>query len=197
MKLKKFFASYYDYFMKPIEKRYITRWREELLVHAKGEVLEIGAGTGINFPLYKNCNHVIALEPNLHMMEKAETRVKQASVSISLVEGTAEKLPFENNQFDTIVVTLVLCSVDDPQLALEEMKRVLKPDGTVLFLEHVEMEQPVYSSFQKLVTPIWKHICDGCHLNRRTEKSIIDSGFKVKSKQSHLSGFAFSLICEK
>jgi ubiquinone/menaquinone biosynthesis C-methylase UbiE len=195
--MKKMFASYYDFFMKPIEKRYITKWREELLGHAHGEVLEIGAGTGINFPLYKECKNVIALEPNRHMIEKAETKLKIATVPIKIVEGTAEKLPFTNNQFDTIVVTLVLCSVDDPRLALEEMKRVLKPDGKVLFLEHVKMEQPLYSSFQKILTPMWKHICDGCHLNRRTEKSIIDSGFKVLSKESHLSGFAISLVAQK
>jgi ubiquinone/menaquinone biosynthesis C-methylase UbiE len=195
--MKKLFARYYDTLMKPVERRYITRWREELLLHAKGEILEIGSGTGINFPLYREGGNVTALEPNLHMIKRAETRKKQASVPIRIVEGIAEKLPFANNHFDTIVVTLVLCSVDDPQLALEEMKRILKPDGKVLFLEHVEMEQPVYSSFQKILTPIWKHICDGCHLNRRTEKLIIDSGFKVISKQSHLSGFAISLIAQK
>jgi ubiquinone/menaquinone biosynthesis C-methylase UbiE len=195
--MKKLFARYYDGFMNPIENKYISRWRKELLTHAKGKVLEIGAGTGINFPLYTQCTNVTAIEPNPYMIEKAELRKKQASVPITIIEGKAEKLPFQNEQFDTIVVTLVLCSVNDQRIALEEMKRVLKPNGTVLFLEHVEMEQKVYSGLQKIVTPVWKHICDGCHLNRKTEKSIIDSGFKVLVKQSRLSGFAISIIAQK
>lgn len=195
--MKRTFAVYYDSFMKPFENKYITSWRKQLLSHAKGTVLEIGAGTGINFPLYKNCENVIALEPNPYMILKSQAREKQAIVPIEIVEGMAEKLPFYDEQFDTVVVTLVLCSVQDPAQVLSEIKRVLKPEGQILILEHVEMEKSFFSRIQKLITPLWKHICDGCHLNRNTEKTILESGFTIRSKTLHLSGFAVSLIAHK
>lgn len=195
--MKKFFAWYYDYFMNPLEKKLITNWRKELLTHAKGKVLEIGAGTGINFPLYKTCEEVVAIEPNPHMIEKSKERVKQATVPISLTEASAENLPFPDAYFDTIVVTLVLCSVEEPEQVISELKRVLKKEGQLLFLEHVEMEQMFPRTLQKLLTPFWRHVCDGCHLNRKTEQIIRTSGLKIILKKSYLSGFALSLITEK
>lgn len=195
--MKKAFAAYYDAFMKPVETKYITAWRKELLAHAKGEVLEIGTGTGVNFPLYPKGTSVTAVEPNPYMISKSQVRRKQAQVPITIVEGVGEKLPFPDHQFDTVVVTLVLCSVQNPKQTLGEIKRVLKQGGRVLILEHVEMEQPIFSILQNVMTPLWKHLCDGCHLNRNTEKTIQDSGFKVISKHSYLSGFAVSLVVEK
>lgn len=194
--LKKAFAAYYDGFMKPLEKKLITSWRKKLLLEARGEVLEIGAGTGINFPLYENCT-VTALEPNLHMIEKSEGRKKQAKVPITIVEGIGEVLPFKDKQFDTVVITLVLCSVQDPIQTLSEVKRVLRPDGKILILEHVEMEQPLFKGLQRMMTPLWKKVCDGCHLNRNTEKTIQNSGLHIKEKTSHLSGFAISIVATK
>ncbi|WNF38537.1 class I SAM-dependent methyltransferase [Bacillaceae bacterium IKA-2] len=195
--MKKNFARYYDAFMKPFEHRYITKWRKELLTHARGKVLEIGAGTGINFPHYRQCEEVVALEPNPFMIEMAEVRRKQATIPITILAGKAEVLPFANEQFDTIVVTLVLCSVDDPKRALAEMKRVLKTNGTLLFIEHVKMKQPILATLQNMLTPVWKRIGDGCHLNRDTEQTIKDAGLNIISVKSHLSSFAISLIVKK
>lgn len=191
------FARFYDSFMEPLEKKYIMKWRKELLLNAKGKVLEIGAGTGINFPLYQDCEDVYAIEPNPFMIEKAEKQKRVSRIPISIIESRAEQLPFPDEHFDTIVVTLVLCSVDEPKKALEEMVRVLKPNGKVLFLEHVEMDHPIFTKLQNLITPLWKRICDGCHLNRNTEKVIRNSGLQILSKQSHLSGFALSLVTKK
>lgn len=195
--MKKNFARYYDSFMKPIEQRYITTWRKKLLTQARGKVLEVGAGTGINFPLYQQCDEVFALEPNPFMVEKAEVRRKQASVPITIMAGKAEKLPFTDEQFDTIVVTLVLCSVEDPRQALIEMKRVLKPNGTILLIEHVKMEQPIFAFLQNILTPVWKKISDGCHLNRNTEQTIKEVGFNIVAVKTHLFSFAVSLIVKK
>lgn len=197
--MTKGFAKYYDAFMKPLEHRYMTKWRKEILSNARGKVLEIGAGTGINFPIYRygRCDEVFALEPNPFMIEKAEVRRKDASIPITILAGKAEKLPFPNEQFDTIVVTLVLCSVDDPKLALAEMKRVLKTAGTILLIEHVKMKQPILATLQNLLNPVWKQICDGCHLNRNTEQSIKDAGLNIITKKSHLFSFAISLIVKK
>ncbi|MDQ0253036.1 ubiquinone/menaquinone biosynthesis C-methylase UbiE [Evansella vedderi] len=194
--MEKIFASVYDTFMGPIERKYITKWRRELLTQAKGKVLEIGAGTGINFPLYERCDEVIALEPNPFMIEKGKARVKKASVPVKIVEGMAEKLPFAEEEFDTIVVTLVLCSVGDPKKALAEMKRVLKANGTILLIEHVKMNQPLLRVIQNMLTPVWKHLCDGCHLNRNTEKTIIESGLTIIHKKTYFSGLAITLICQ-
>lgn len=195
--MTKGFARYYDAFMKPLEHRYITKWRKELLTNARGKVLEIGAGTGINFPIYEQCDEVFALEPNPYMIEKAEVRRKQASIPITILAGKAEKLPFPNEQFDTIVVTLVLCSVDDPKQAVAEMKRVLKTNGTILLIEHVKMKQPILATLQNMLNPVWKQISDGCHLNRNTEQTINDAGLNIVAMKSHLFSFAISLIVRK
>ena len=195
--MKKLFAKIYDHLMAPLEKRRIMKWRKNLLEHAKGKVLEIGAGTGVNFSLYKDCEHITAIEPNPFMLEKAERKKTKANVPITLIEEKAERLPFEDNSFDTIVVMLVLCSVDDPVQSIEEIKRVLKPDGLILFLEHVEMDQTFLKGLQNMLNPVWKRVCDGCHLNRRTESMIRESGLKIVSKQSYLSGLAISLVATK
>lgn len=182
--------------MRPLEKKLIISWRKKLLLDAKGEVLEIGSGTGINFPLYENC-HVTALEPNLHMIVKSESRKAQANVPITIVEGIGEVLPFNNEQFDTVVITLVLCSVQNPEQTLSEVKRVLKPDGKILILEHVEMEQPLFKGLQNIMTPLWKKVWDGCHLNRNTEKTLVNNGLHIISKTAHLAGFAISVVATK
>ena len=194
--MKKIFATCYDYLMNPIEKRYITRWRKKLLSHAEGRVLEIGAGTGINFPLYKHCTKVDAIEPNPYMIEKARVRRSLASVPINLLESKGEHLPFPDGTFDTVVVTLVLCSVDEPKQVLKEIKRVLKPTGKMLVLEHVKMDKPFLAALQQILTPIWKQLCDGCHLNRDTE-GLVKEEFRIVSRTVYLSSLAISLIAKK
>ncbi|TLS37026.1 class I SAM-dependent methyltransferase [Pseudalkalibacillus caeni] len=192
----KFFAKVYDPVMKPLEKRYINRWRERLLSNAKGKVLEIGAGTGINFPLYNKCEEVTAIEPNPHMVEKAKIRQAQAKVPVEIVQSHAEQLPFPENHFDSVVVTLVLCSVEDPVQVLQEIKRVLKPTGTLLVLEHIKMEQPVYAGLQDMLTPVWKHLADGCHLNRKTDILLKENGFEILSRKEYMSGFVVSVMAK-
>lgn len=196
--MKKAFARAYDYLMAPLEKRFVDRWRRELLKKASGQVLEIGAGTGANFHLYNSqvCDHVIAIEPNPFMIQKAEPKIKKAKVPINLQLGYAEKLNFDDNQFDTIVVTLVLCSVNDPVISINEIKRVLKPNGTLLLLEHVIMNQP-YAKLQQMVTPVWKHLCDGCHLDRDTERLLLEGGFHINQKKAYFSGLIISLIASQ
>jgi ubiquinone/menaquinone biosynthesis C-methylase UbiE len=195
--MKKLFAACYDSFMKPLENKHITTWRKDLLQHARGSVLEIGAGTGVNFPLYKHCDEIIAIEPNQYMIKKAAERKRLASIPITIYEMRAEELLFPDHSFDTVVVTLVLCSVEDPNKVLQEIKRVLKPNGKVILLEHVKMDHPIASKFQSMLTPVWKQICDGCHLNRMTEKYIKDAGFSILAKQSYLAGLAIAIVAAK
>jgi ubiquinone/menaquinone biosynthesis C-methylase UbiE len=195
--MKRIFASYYDSFMHLFEQKLILGWRRDLLMHAKGTVLEIGAGTGVNFPIYENCKEVVAVEPNQFMIQKAMKRQKQANVPITIIEKRAEELPFPDKSFDTIVLTLVLCSVQDPSQVIVELKRVLKPGGKILLLEHVKMNHPIYSVVQTLFTPVWKRICDGCHLNRQTENTIHHFDLEVQEKKEFLRGFAIAMILAK
>ncbi|KEF39249.1 methylase involved in ubiquinone/menaquinone biosynthesis [Schinkia azotoformans MEV2011] len=147
-------------------------------------------------PLEKKyiCDKVITIEPNPHMIEKALVREQQASVPIQIIENKAKHLPFPNNHFDTIVITLVLCSVDNMERVLQECKRVLKPNGKLLVSEHIKMEQPFCAGLQHLLTPAWKHIADGCHLNRNPEVLIEECGFNIISSKKYLSSFVISLI---
>lgn len=188
------FARLYDPLMAPCEKGKFLAIRRGLLDEAYGEVLEIGSGTGVNFPLYstEQVSHVIAIEPNPEMQKRSMKRLEHAQVLINLKEASAEHLPFKNEAFDTIVYTLVLCSVDDPAVALQEAKRVLKPGGQLLFFEHVRMEKKSLGWLQDKLTPVWKRMCDGCHLNRETLDTIKNTGFKIIKMRSDFNGLFLS-----
>lgn len=173
------FAALYDRFMKQAERR-IGRHREWIVGGARGRVLEVGAGTGAAFPYYRRADEVVALEPDPFMRARAEARLRglRESVPISLRAGPAESLPFDDGSFDTAVSTLVFCSVANPRKGLSELHRVLRPGGEFRFIEHVRgdgLRGPVLDA----LTPIWKRISAGCHLNRRTLDDIGRAGFDV------------------
>ncbi|MGE7274838.1 class I SAM-dependent methyltransferase [Brevibacillus panacihumi] len=144
----KWFAQLYDMFMMPIEKRGFHSIRKELLENATGAVLEIGAGTGLNFPYYQHVDKVVAIEPNQTMRERAQQRLAFSNFPIELLEGDAQQLPYPDNTFDTIVGTLVFCTIPNPDIALREMKRVCKPDGKLLLFEHVRLSHTVFGRIQ-------------------------------------------------
>jgi ubiquinone/menaquinone biosynthesis C-methylase UbiE len=187
---EKWFPKVYDTLMGPLERRGFGTIRERLVSQAEGKVLEIGSGTGFNFPYYQRAQEVIALEPDPVMREKSLIRANSASVPIKIIAGKAEKLPFQDNEFDTVVGTLVLCTVEDPIQALEEVRRVCKRDGKVLFFEHVRINDSWLGMLQDWLTPGWKRLCDGCHLNRNTLESIGRAGFEVV----HLEQFGKKLF---
>jgi ubiquinone/menaquinone biosynthesis C-methylase UbiE len=166
--LSRLFANWYDFFMNPLEKKKFKRIREELLSKATGNVLELGSGTGINFPLYEEAVKVTAIEPSKHMIEQSLLKQKQACVPIDIVQASAEELPFAADTFDTVIATLVFCTIPNPEKAILEMKRVCKSNGKILLFEHVQMQNRFLSSLQDWLTPAWKKICDGCCLNRNT-----------------------------
>jgi ubiquinone/menaquinone biosynthesis C-methylase UbiE len=174
------FPKWYDFFMGPLERGKFKRVRRDLLQNATGKVLEIGSGTGVNFPLYRNADHVIAIEPSQHMIDQSQSRSQLAVVPIEMVNASAEKLPFEDHTFDTVVATLVFCTIPNVDEAINELKRVCKPNGKILLFEHVKMENTVLSSMQEGLTPLWKKICDGCCLNRETLKAFTSHGLKIE-----------------
>jgi ubiquinone/menaquinone biosynthesis C-methylase UbiE len=173
------FARWYDTLMKPLETKGLRGIRSKLIAKASGTVLEIGSGTGINFSYYRDVEKVTAIEPEAAMRERSLARAKDADVTIEVLSARAESLPFPDNTFDSVIATLVFCTIADPEKALKEIQRVCKPDGTVIFLEHVRSNNSFLGAVQDKLTPVWRHVCDGCHLNRRTEELIKQAGFKV------------------
>jgi ubiquinone/menaquinone biosynthesis C-methylase UbiE len=178
---RKLSAALYDRVMQRPEEAGLTDWRRELLTHACGRVLEIGPGTGVNLPLYPDtAEDLVALEPNSAMAERMALRGYSGSGALSIVHGYAHALPFEDQSFDTVVATLVLCSVRNPVDTLLELKRVLKPSGKLLFLEHVAAPEAGLRRWQDRVDPLWNSFTGDCHLNRRTEEHLAEAGFHIE-----------------
>ncbi|WLD94600.1 class I SAM-dependent methyltransferase [Alkalihalobacillus sp. AL-G] len=182
----KWFVKNYDRMMEPVERNRFGRIRAGLLNNAKGNVLEIGCGTGFNFQYYRDVS-VTAIEPNNYFRKIASERASQASIPIDVLPGDAEELDFSDNAFDTIVGTLVFCSIPNPQKAIREIMRVCKPNGRILLFEHVRHDNRVIAALQDLATPAWKRVCDGCHLNRNTLALLKKEGIKIKRVKTHSS----------
>ncbi|MCZ8524003.1 MULTISPECIES: class I SAM-dependent methyltransferase [Paenibacillus] len=191
------FERHYDALMGWLEKRGFARIRAELLEEATGRVLEVGSGTGLNFPLYRNCDRVVALEPSEAMRRASLERARHAAVPIEPVTGDAQKLPFAAGSFDTVVGTLVLCTIGDPAQALAEMRRVCKPGGTLLLFEHVRLDHPVLGRLQDWLTPAWKRLCDGCRLNRDTVGTLQQAGFEMLHIERYYKGIFVTVVARK
>jgi ubiquinone/menaquinone biosynthesis C-methylase UbiE len=172
----RWFAASYELMSRQSEKR-LGPMRQRLLADVRGDVLEIGAGTGLNFAHYGPDARVIALEPDPYMLRRAEARlVTLGRHNIDVRREPAEVLPFADASFDFVVSTLVLCTVRDVRQALAEAKRVLRPGGELRFMEHVRGEG-LLGRVQDAVQPVWGWCAAGCHANRRTEAALRDAGF--------------------
>jgi ubiquinone/menaquinone biosynthesis C-methylase UbiE len=183
--MAKWFPKLYDTFMGPLERGGFKKIRMPLIEKAQGQVLEIGSGTGINFPYYTKANQVIAIEPEPLMNEQSIKRAMKARVPIEVIQAGAEEIPFSEDSFDTVVSTLVFCTIPNPTKALQEIRRVCKANGTVLFFEHVRLKHSRLGKLQDLLTPVWKRLCDGCHLNRNTYEMINEAGFSIIQVKSY------------
>lgn len=175
----KWFAALYDRIMASAERGFLKAVRREVAGGAKGRVLEIGAGTGLNFAHYSDSAEVIATEPDPFMLQTAEKRAAEANHPIDVRQASAEELPFEDASFDVVVGTLVMCSVPHPDRALAEIKRVLKPGGEYRFYEHVRYGNAFAGFCQDVATPVWRWFGAGCHPNRDTAQSIRDAGLDI------------------
>ncbi|AGK53773.1 class I SAM-dependent methyltransferase [Bacillus sp. 1NLA3E] len=182
------FAKWYDFFMGPLERKKFKGIRQELLKKARGRVLEIGSGTGLNFPLYDSVDSVTAIEPNQHMINQSIPKKELAVVPVEIIKADAENLPFEDGTFDSVVATLVFCTIPDVEKALKEMKRVCKQGGDFLLFEHVKMDNSFLARLQNWLTPVWKKVCDGCCLNRDTVELINRQGFHFVKVQKFYKG---------
>lgn len=174
------FSALYDRCFKASEDAGLRDMRRETVGQARGRVLELGAGTGLNLDLYPESVQDLTLtEPDPHMIKQLRKKVEESGRNVEVIEAGAEQLPFGDDSFDTAVVTLVLCTVPDPVAALREIRRVLKPGGQFLFLEHVRSIDPGLAKWQDRLEGPWRFLGDGCHCNRDTVSAISAAGFDL------------------
>jgi SAM-dependent methyltransferase len=191
-----FFPVVYDMVMYPLEKIWVGQVRRILLNEVRGVTLEIGSGSGANFPFYGSVERLIALEHDAGMIARSKLLAQKKYPFPLIIQADAQSLPFASCTFDTVIATLVFCTIPDPVLALCEARRVLKPDGQILLFEHVRLEGGISSRIQDGLTPVWKHLAGGCHLNRDTLSMIRQAGFQVQSVSAFWGGL-FVLVKAK
>lgn len=161
-----------------MRQKMLQPYRARVVGAAQGRVLEIGVGSGLNLPLYgPAANAVVAVEPSPPLLQRA--RRHPAQVPIELVEGSAETLPLDDRSVDTVVTTWTLCTIPDPIRALTEARRVLRPGGALLFVEHGKAPEPGVARWQDRLDPLWSRIAGGCHLNRPIDVLIRSAGFRL------------------
>ena len=168
----------YDAICAVCERFGLGRWRQWLVEGARGHTLDVGCGTGRNLPLYGSTVRVVGLDPAWDSLVRARRRR-----NVPLVQGRAEALPFRSEAFDTVVSGLVFCSVSDARRGLDEVRRVLKPDGILRMLEHVRSTKRWKARMQDRMQPVWTRWTGGCHPNRETERTVEAAGFAIDREQ--------------
>jgi ubiquinone/menaquinone biosynthesis C-methylase UbiE len=156
-------------------------YRRRLLSAAKGRVLEIGVGSGLNCPFYAATTaQLIGVDPSSTLLSMAREACKAVTFPVALLKASAEQIPLRSRSVDTVVTTWTLCSVPDARHALEEARRVLKPSGRLLFVEHGQSPDASIRRWQDRLTPVWRRIGGGCHLNRPVSHLIENAGFRIE-----------------
>lgn len=171
-------SAVYDLMESPMELFFYSKWRKEALSGLRGMVLEVGVGTGKNLKYYPEDCSVIGIDNSEGMLEKAREKA-EGMKNVTLLLMDAEHLEFPDNSFDYVITTFVLCSVPDPVKALEEMHRVLKPDGEMINLEHMRSNNPLIAAYEDFINPISVALT-GINVNRRTVENIGKAGFTIK-----------------
>lgn len=192
------FPYVYDWVMQPWERRSLGRYRRAVVAPASGFILEIGAGTGLNFPYYQRRALVVATDPDQAMLSHARRRAVTSAAEILFVVADGEALPFRNDTFDEVVVGLAMCTIPRPHQALSEMHRALRPSGILRMLEHVRMDHPaVLGRLQDWLTPLWRRAARGCRLNRRTVQEVPLAGFVGVRATPHVGGYLQEIVAHR
>ena len=162
-------------------QRNLAAYRARVIPAAQGRVLEIGIGSGLNLPYYgTTVEHVIGLDPSPKLLAMAREAARRTSLPLELIKSGAEAIPLHGSSIDTVVTTWTMCSIPAVLSALGEMRRVLKPAGRLLFVEHGRSPDPGVRRWQDRLTPAWRRIGGGCHLNRAISELIGNAGFRVE-----------------
>lgn len=164
----------------------VRHLRSQIVPHAHGRVLEVGMGSGLNLEFYNRdqVDMVYGLEPSEGMRRKAIPNIDRSPVSVEWLSLPGEQIPLPDASIDTVLLTFTLCTIPDWRKALEQMKRVLKPGGDLLFLEHGEAPHEATRKWQHRITPAWKKVAGGCHLNRHIADLITHAGFEIQELEN-------------
>ncbi len=183
--------GFYDTWLMPrvchlsMQTKRLLPYRQRVVGAAEGDVLEIGIGSGLNFPFYgPNVRRVIALEPSPPLIAMAKRSAAKSPVPAVFLEASAEQIPLDANSVDSIVMTWVGCSIPDVDAALREMRRVLRPGGRLLFVEHGRSPDRNVERWQDRLNPYWQRLSGGCHLNRRIVDKFPAAGFRVRQLET-------------
>lgn len=178
---------------KTIERAWSDDWREWVTDKARGRVLEIGAGDGVNFPYYHSDARVIATEPDTESLEL----ITESQDNVTIAQASAEELPFPDGSFDAVVGTLVFCTIPDAALALQEVKRVLKPGGSIRLVEHVRAKNPLGRVLMQVANPAWHWMTGGCNINRDTLDAVRSAGFRIMDVKQRKLGLILGIDARK
>jgi ubiquinone/menaquinone biosynthesis C-methylase UbiE len=163
-----------------MRNRQLRPYRERVTSTATGRVLEVGIGSGLNLALYPHeVREIVGLEPAHRLIGMARQTAEQAGMKVPLIEGAAESIPLASDSIDTVVTTWTLCTIPDPVGALIEMRRVLRPGGQLLFVEHGLSPEEKIRRWQRRLDPVWKRFAGGCHLDRPIRELIEKAGFQI------------------
>lgn len=172
-----------------MRQKRVRERRAELVPKAHGAVLEVGIGSGLNFPYYgRNAERISAVDPSAELLAMARRKADRLGLDVELVQDSAERLPFRDASFDCAVMTWSLCSIPDPLAALREVKRVLRPGAELYFIEHGLSRDPGVAAWQRRLTPLWRPLAGGCHLDRRMDELIAGVFPKVELQTFYMDG---------
>jgi ubiquinone/menaquinone biosynthesis C-methylase UbiE len=168
-----------------MRQKQMAPFRQRIGAAAEGRVLDIGIGSGVNLMFYgQRVERIYGVDPSRELLRFASERAPSASASVELLCGSGEALPLDSNSIDTVALTFTLCTIGDPDAALIEARRVLKPGGRLLFAEHGRAPEAAVARWQDRITPLWKRIAGGCHLNRKPDDLIRSAGFNIENLEA-------------
>jgi ubiquinone/menaquinone biosynthesis C-methylase UbiE len=168
-----------------MRQKQMQPFRERIGKAASGRVLDVGIGSGLNLPFYgERADHVYGVDPSAELLLFAEERARKTPVPVELLRGSGEALPLDDKSVDTVVMTFTLCTVTDAGKTLAEIRRVLKPGGLLLFAEHGRAPETGVARWQDRLTPVWKRVAGGCHLNRKPDDLMLSTGFRIETLET-------------